>query len=441
MLAETGEAKLSVSSFAAVWNHDSDTLTVWRLDRRTHELRQLATRPTPADFTAYYGPVTPGQWRLMADASGTIAGTPLPDCAGALTRCAVRRTPEPFTVRERRIIDPTAGVTLLGLGRKVVIEPWSMQTPVLVERARGESVAALAARVLAAARVNVAETLAKTGELPSAPSATLLDAGVARGTEKITAEYAVEPGGQVTARLTYGDDPPLSLRWKPSAALGPDGLPAAYECEAEQADTVRWIAGCHYKPRLGVLDPELAHLVNSGPQLVAKAAGDSAYQRAQRGVTFGVRSTNADENLTWVACVGLPGTRVGGCDMRRGDTECSASLPLLCLNPDAAGIREPGADLKGHWLEARIAASAPVRGTDLKNRDRADARCATQFGRGWRVARWSDHGEDFIASGSIRRAARMWIDSPETSAATCWAPRQSHQEGRVEVTSVKPGGG
>ncbi len=192
VLAETGEAKLSVSSFAAVWNHDSDTLTVWRLDRRTHELRQLATRPTPADFTAYYGPVTPGQWRLMADASGTIAGTPLPDCAGALTRCAVRRTPEPFTVRERRIIDPTEGVTLLGLGRKVVIEPWSMQTPVLVERARGESVAALAARVRSGARECRRDARENRRDTLGA-SATLLDAacgqrnrenhrGVRRGT-------------------------------------------------------------------------------------------------------------------------------------------------------------------------------------------------------------------------------------------------------------------
>jgi hypothetical protein len=431
VFAETGVARLNGNSFSAVWNHDSEFLSVWRLDRRTGKLRQIGKRPTPAGFAAFYGPASPEQWPAMDEARGKGSGTPLPDCNGALTRCAARTTPGPFTVRDqregrdrgRRIVDPATGVTLQGLGRKVVMEPYALRTADSVDRARGESVAATAARALAAARANLAQTLAKTGALSAARSATIVDGNVGGRIENFYVEYAVEPAGLVTARLSYGNDPPLSLRWTPSVARGPDGLPATFACEADQADAARWIAGCRHRPRLDSLDPELVYLVNSGPQLAAAAARDAAYQGSRRGVTFGVRSSSTDKNLTWVACLGLPGTRVSGCDVQQGDTECSASLPLLCLHPDATGSNAPGEDLKGTWLAARIAASAPVRGSDVGSRDLADDRCAAQFGSGWRVARWSDHGDGFIATGRIRPAVRMWIEAPETSAASCWARR------------------
>jgi hypothetical protein len=287
----------------------------------------------------------------------------------------------------------------------------------------GEVVAATAARALLAARATLAESLQKTGSLPVARSATIIDGKVAAGIEGMTPEYAVEPGGLLTARLTYGNDPPLSLRWTPSAARAPDGMPLTFDCATDQADAARWIPGCKYSPRLESLDPELVYLLNSRPQLEASAAADPLYQQARRGITFGVRSASTDKNLSWVSCFGLPGTRVGGCDVQKGDTECSASLPLLCVAPDGSLPRDPGAELRGNWFAARIAASTPVRAAELPSREHADARCATQFGAGWRLARWSDHGEGFIASGSIKPVSRLWIDAPQNSGASCWGPR------------------
>lgn len=236
------------------------------------------------------------------------------------------------------------------------------------------------------------------------------------------AEYVVEPAGLVTARLIYGNDPAMSIRWIPSAEISADGLPATWHCEIDLADGARWIQGCSYRPTLDSLDPELVYLANNAPQLAAAAERDEAYQAARRGVTFGVRASNPDENASWVSCLGLPGTRLGGCDVRKGDTECTASLPLLCLITDGELTRDPGAS-EGRWLAARIAASSPIRGTALATRDLADAHCARQFGTGWRVASWSDHGDGFIASGAMKRAERMWIDAPDNPGATCWAPR------------------
>jgi len=431
LLAETGVDTLSRGSLAAVWNRESDKLTVWRLDRLTGKLQQIAARKPPPNFKPLDGPALPEQWALTAELSGSIAQTPLPGCVGALTRCAARRTPEPFVVRDQRagrdrgqrVIDPSAGVTLQGLGRKVVVQTYALRTPESVDRARGEAFAATAARSLAAARARIAQTLATTGALPTTRSGTITDGSLAGGFEHMIPAYAIEPGGVVTARLEYLSDAPLSLRWTPSAARGPDGLPLSYACEVDQADATGWITGCAYRPRFDNLYPELAYLEKIAPQLAAAAASDAAYQAARRGVTFGVRASNENERLAWVACGGLPGTRVGGCDGQQGDTACTASLPLLCLSRDESLARDVGADLQNHWLAGRLAASVPIRGADVESRDAADARCATQFGRGWRVARWSDNGEGFIAIGAINPVTRMWIDAPANSAATCWAPR------------------
>ena len=431
LLAEAGVETLSSSSFAAVWNRESDKLTVWRLDRSTGQLKQIAERKPPPGFKPLDGPALLEKWPLTAELRGSIAPTPLPDCAGPLTRCAAERTPEPFVVRDQidgrfrghRVIDPSAGVMLQVVGRKVVVQTYALRTPEAVDRARSEAFAATAARTLAAARVLIAETLAKTGALPTTRSPTITDRSLADGFAHMIPAYTIEPGGGVTALLEYLSDEPLSLRWTPSAARGPDGLPLSYACAADHVDATRWITGCAYWPHFDDLNPELTYLEKMAPQLAAAAASDAAYQAARRGVTFGVRASNENQRLAWVACRGSPATRVGGCDEQQGDTACIAILPLLCLIRDEALAREVGADLQNQWLAARIAASVPVRGADVESRDAADARCAAQFGRGWRLARWSDNGEGFIASSAIRPPGRMWIDAPANSSATCWASR------------------
>lgn len=324
----------------------------------------------------------------------------------ALTRCAAERTPEPFVVRDQiggrfrghRVIDPSSGVMLQVVGRKVVVQTYALRTPQSVDRARGEAFAATAARTLAAARALIAQTLAKTGALPTTRSPTITDRSLAGGFAHMIPAYTIGPGGVVTALLEYLSDAPLSLRWTPSAARSPDGLPLSYACAADQVDATRWIPGCAFWPRFDDPHPELIYLEKMAPQLAAAAASDAAYQAARRGVTFGVRASNENQRLAWMACRASPATRVGGCDEQQGDTACIARLPRLCLIRDEASARDVGADLQNQWLAARIAASVPVRGVDIESRDAADARCAAQFGRGWRLARWSDNSEGFIAS-------------------------------------------
>lgn len=263
LIAETGVSHLNLGSFTAARDHRSDSLTVWRLDRRTGTLRELAKRPTPAGFNAFHGPVTPAQSAAMAEAIGGMSGTPLPDCTSALTLCAARTTPQPFAVRDqregrdrgRRIVDPAAGVTLQGLGRHVEAQPYALRTAESVERARGEAVAATAARMLAAARASMAQTLAKTGALPTQRSSTIIDGAMAAGIENMIPAYGVAPGGGVSAEIVFGGEPPLSWRWTPSGEPGRDGLPQTFECEADQADAARWIAGCRHSPRLTSRDP------------------------------------------------------------------------------------------------------------------------------------------------------------------------------------------
>ncbi|MFB7666790.1 hypothetical protein ACFC1R_23045 [Kitasatospora sp. NPDC056138] len=93
-----------------------------------------------------------------------------------------------------------------------------------------------------------------------------------------------------------------------------------------------------------------------------------------------------------------------------GDTSASASLPLLCLNQDGrpapAGIPAGGFH---SWARGQVRATAPVQGSLLSSRARADGICAGSFGSGWRMAEFHDgEGWSFWAAGSLPTGVRFW---------------------------------
>jgi subtilisin family serine protease len=103
-----------------------------------------------------------------------------------------------------------------------------------------------------------------------------------------------------------------------------------------------------------------------------------------------------------------------------GDTPASASLPVLCLlitnAPVPAGV-SPG--FYTGWARGNVAATVPVRGSQLTSRSVADGLCASSFGTGWRMAEFHDGrygtnlsqvgGWAFWANGQLPAGTRFWV--------------------------------
>jgi len=150
-------------------------------------------------------------------------------------------------------------------------------------------------------------------------------------------------------------------------------------------------------------------------------------------MTWGVVKPVTSEGVIAVSCHGMPQPGGRGCEGYVGDTDCSTSLPLLCLNVDG---RQRPQDLKvwfySGWAAGRVALTEPVPGNSFQTRADADALCTRQFGHGWRVAEHHDgivddqgsHGGwGFFANGDLPSTSRFWVAINDT-AAVCWAPER-----------------
>lgn len=177
-----------------------------------------------------------------------------------------------------------------------------------------------------------------------------------------------------------------------------------------------------------------------------------AFAQEPRGMTWGSYENVATGNgIVFVGCHGKPRTAQGSCDAHAGDTACTAQLPLLCLRVDGRP-RPPGLvtgkgyamppDFYAGWAQGEVKAGKPVAGSQLRSQADADARCAAQFGEGWRLAEFHDpvregsgengrppsHGGwNFYAAGKLDTSTRYWVANNDT-AANCWnkppAPQQ-----------------
>ncbi|WP_394538038.1 hypothetical protein PRJ39_19115 [Lysobacter enzymogenes] len=138
----------------------------------------------------------------------------------------------------------------------------------------------------------------------------------------------------------------------------------------------------------------------------------SAVAAGGKGVTW--RKAGHANGVDRVACFSPE------CDAYRGDTVCSARLPVLCLNQDGAPSPVP-TDYYNGWAKGNIALSRAVRGDSFKSRGEADAFCRAEFGPGYRMAGHhdGDGGWGWQAYGNIDAATRFWItviDQPSS----CW---------------------
>ncbi len=159
-----------------------------------------------------------------------------------------------------------------------------------------------------------------------------------------------------------------------------------------------------------------------GPGYIPRFTGEAVSQTACRGMSWTLLKQNG--NVTLV-----------GADSRsnpyRGDTDCSQSLPVLCIKVD--GFSPPpnvsGDQFNINWSGGQVQATFPVNGNALRSRTSATNVCVRSFGNGWRIASMHDGvlGTDttaawrFWAYGSLKIGERYWVavyDQP----ANPWSP-------------------
>jgi hypothetical protein len=127
---------------------------------------------------------------------------------------------------------------------------------------------------------------------------------------------------------------------------------------------------------------------------------------------------------------GMSAPHEGSCNPYRGDTVCSAALPLLCVAPNAVKTRHveaPSASqvatLDYKAIDARIAVTKPVVGASLESQAAGDAVCASTHGEDWRMAQFHDAGGWGLAAHADAKAAfpatRYWVAINDQSA-NCW---------------------
>lgn len=170
-----------------------------------------------------------------------------------------------------------------------------------------------------------------------------------------------------------------------------------------------------------------APLAAAQPQnavLVMDAAQNPAY--VSGGTVPYWSGVNTDSNgcrgMTWVLLRQMDGVSLVGSDRQtnpyRGDTACSQTLPMLCINRD---MSQPiHNNYANGWAYGRIALTTPIAGSSLGSRAAADQLCAQVFGGGWRMAEFHDgglgtaigavSGHDFWAlAGNLPVGQRFWV--------------------------------
>ena len=127
----------------------------------------------------------------------------------------------------------------------------------------------------------------------------------------------------------------------------------------------------------------------------------------------------------------------GGTNAYNGDTDCSLSLPILCIKysgivytrftwtPDHVyaslinGIGPWSGEAYYPWRSAHVATTRPVRGNLLCDRSTMNAFCSEAQGPGWRAIEHADGGWHLLALGNVRNDTRLWAAISDQNA-NCW---------------------
>ncbi|PHR60625.1 MAG: hypothetical protein COA43_05590 [Robiginitomaculum sp.] len=143
---------------------------------------------------------------------------------------------------------------------------------------------------------------------------------------------------------------------------------------------------------------------------------------AKKGLTFSVSEYSPDSvtGIAVLVCSELDG-QTESCNPYQGDQLCSIALPVLCFQDVNALAPAPLKNTKS-WSGGIIATTPPIAANTFKTIANANAYCATQFGKNWRVANFHDGGGwGLQAYGNIGTLKKhVWIDIKSQKQGTCW---------------------
>ncbi len=140
----------------------------------------------------------------------------------------------------------------------------------------------------------------------------------------------------------------------------------------------------------------------------------------RKGLTWRLVSTNSPTGTVRVGC----GNKE--CDAYKGDTSCTAALPVLCIKKSGPGFPLPvpatvnNTSRYNKWSGGVIGTTgATVPPATLAG---VNELCAKHFGTGWRIAEHHDGwGWYFQAYGGVGDpASRFWVHINDQPGALCW---------------------
>lgn len=148
----------------------------------------------------------------------------------------------------------------------------------------------------------------------------------------------------------------------------------------------------------------------------------------KKGMTWGIRPPTP-EAVNGVAHVGCNDASGNKCDPYKGDTVCTAELPILCINP--LKLQQPQnltTSQWDRWTGGIIGTTKPMSAPDKLSL--ANQACTAEFGKGWRVAEHHDiisgsSGWMFSAYGNVGTLGkRFWTDIRNQPNGVCWDRNQ-----------------
>ncbi len=163
---------------------------------------------------------------------------------------------------------------------------------------------------------------------------------------------------------------------------------------------------------------------------------DGGYQEYWSGV---MADSSTCKGMSWTLLQQGGGVTRIGSDRKtnpwRGDTSCSASLPILCIDQNFQGW--PSSGYSDGWAYGRVDATMPVPGTRLTSRGAANGICQQAFGDRYRMAEFHDgaagvaigaySGWDFWAYGGVEPGQRFWVANNDQPA-NPWDSVQPQEE-------------
>lgn len=233
--------------------------------------------------------------------------------------------------------------------------------------------------------------------------------GVVRGPDGRI--YAINDGDYFTSSpgdvRVYSYDPSED-EWREEASTNVGGIDLA---AVSSGSNIFALGGANKYPVDPAVGTRFEYLGVEEVNPDCEAPGES---EVRKGMTWQCTGVDVEHGVSLVGCA--------GCDPYAGDTKCDEERPVLCIN-DTGDAPNPGIDTDFYhgWSKGYLFATEPVVGLELTSLDAADARCAAEFGAGYRMAEFHDGGGgwNYWGYGSVPTGVRMWTYINDQDA-NCW---------------------